>query len=656
MEFKFMVTLTIDGIQVEVPDGTTVLEAAEKVGIKVPRLCHHPSLKPYGGCRLCMVEVEGARILQPSCTLPTSNNMVVRTNTPKVQEARKFVLSMLFSERNHFCMYCQATDGDCELQCAAYQQSLTHWPLTPNYSPYAVDASHKYIFVDNNRCILCRRCVRACGDLVGNFTLGFEERGANSFLVADYGVPLGESTCISCGACVQICPTGALMDRRSAYQGRESDLTPVVSVCSECSIGCQRNVLTRNNRLVRIDGVWNSEPGEGLLCEKGRYMPLESKAERLSVPEILRDGKRVAVTWEAALTEAAQHLRAAADEAALFASAKLPIESLAALKSAFTGGLRSANLLLSDDNEAALASVKLAEELHGPFEAKLEALKHVDVALLIGSDLENDNQVAGFFLKRQVLENSRIISITTRQKPLIARSALRIQQKKGSSFDLVNGLVSAWHSLLHEGDKFAEENIAHLEEKTGIKSAEILRAVTMLKDAQHPVVVLGGEFASLEHYDALVRLVLFCRQNNFPVLIIKEQANSLAAAQLGYTTAADGKKVKAAFVALGDAEPTEALLKHCAGIPLLVVSAAHPSALTERAAVVLPCAAWAEEGGSYLSTEGRLQQKLAALDAPESVKTSAAVADALVQALNARGGQDWKTALKQQPSPVDLDF
>lgn len=165
-----MVTLTIDGIQIEVAEDTTVLNAAELAGIQIPRLCHHPNLKPYGGCRLCMVEVEGARILQPSCTLPVTNNMVVHTNTLKVQDARKFVLSLIFSERNHFCMYCQVTDGDCELQNAAYDQDMTHWPLTPNYSPFTVDASHKNFVLDNNRCILWRRCVRACGDLVGNYT------------------------------------------------------------------------------------------------------------------------------------------------------------------------------------------------------------------------------------------------------------------------------------------------------------------------------------------------------------------------------------------------------------------------------------------------------------------------------------------------------
>ena len=103
-----MLTLTIDDILIEVPDGTTVFNAAEIAGIEIPKLCHHPNLKPYGGCRLCMVEIEGARILQPSCTLPATQGMVVRTNTLKVQDARKFVLSLIFSERNHFCMYCQA--------------------------------------------------------------------------------------------------------------------------------------------------------------------------------------------------------------------------------------------------------------------------------------------------------------------------------------------------------------------------------------------------------------------------------------------------------------------------------------------------------------------------------------------------------------------
>jgi formate dehydrogenase major subunit len=186
-----MINLTMDGKQIEVPEGTTVLEAARGAGIDIPTLCDHKELTPYGGCRLCLVEVEGIRTLQPSCTLPVNNGMVVKTNTPKVLEARKYVLTLLFSERNHFCPYCQVSGGDCELQNSAYAEGMTHWPLQPNWQRYEVDASHKFFILDNNRCILCRRCIRACNELAGNFTLGVEERGSNSMIVADLGVPLG---------------------------------------------------------------------------------------------------------------------------------------------------------------------------------------------------------------------------------------------------------------------------------------------------------------------------------------------------------------------------------------------------------------------------------------------------------------------------------
>src|SRR5512147_1711544 len=136
-----MTQVTIDGKTIDVPAGTTVLQATRMAGIDIPTLCDHPSLKPYGGCRLCVVEIEGARTLQASCTLPVSNGMVVHTDTPKVKKAREFVLDLIFSERNHFCMYCQKTDGDCELQNAAYGEGMTHWPLQPNWKPFNVDAS-----------------------------------------------------------------------------------------------------------------------------------------------------------------------------------------------------------------------------------------------------------------------------------------------------------------------------------------------------------------------------------------------------------------------------------------------------------------------------------------------------------------------------------
>ena len=315
-----MVNLTIDGKKIEVKEGTTVLNAARSAGIEIPTLCDHPQLTPYGGCRLCLVEVEGARTLQPSCTLPAGNNMVVKTDTEKVREARKFVLTMIFSERNHFCPYCQVSGGDCELQNAAYAEDMTHWPLQPNWKPYPVDASHPFIILEHNRCILCRRCVRACGELIGNFTLGFEERGADSALVADLGLPLGESSCIGCGTCVQVCPTGALIDRWSAYQGKETEVDITKTICQGCSVGCGVEVMTRDNRLVRIEGDWDDAVSGGVICEVGRFHPMTEERERLLTPMIRKDGKLKAATWDDAVAAVAAKMKASKGKAAGVAS------------------------------------------------------------------------------------------------------------------------------------------------------------------------------------------------------------------------------------------------------------------------------------------------------------------------------------------------
>lgn len=321
-----MVHLTIDGKPVEVPEGTSVLRAAEQAGIQIPRLCDHPALKPFGSCRVCLVEVQGMRTLQPSCTLPASPNMVVSTSTPAVQEARKFVLALIFSERNHFCPFCQMTGGDCELQNTALAQGMTHWPIAPAWKGFPVDATNPNILLDHNRCILCRRCVRACADLVGMSTLGFEERGSESMLTADLGVPLGESSCISCGTCVQVCPTGTLVDRKAAYQGRDYTATPVDSVCVGCGIGCGITLLVRDNRLIRVDGDWQSEVNGGVLCRAGRFDVMDERRDRITQPMVRKDGKLVPVEWAEALAAAAAGLKSEPGQVVL--SPRLSAEAL----------------------------------------------------------------------------------------------------------------------------------------------------------------------------------------------------------------------------------------------------------------------------------------------------------------------------------------
>ena len=628
-----MIKLTIDGKTIEVQEGTTVLEAAGEAGVYVPTLCHHPQLTPYGGCRLCMVDVEGARTLQPSCTLPATDGMVVNTKTQKVLDARKFVLTLIFSERNHFCMYCQVSGGDCELQNRAYDEGMTHWDLQPNWTPYEVDGSHPFIVLDNNRCILCRRCVRACGELVGNYTLGFEERGAKSFLVADYDVPLGESTCISCGTCVQICPTGALIDRQSAYQGKETEVDHHVGVCTECSVGCVRDVLTRDNRLVRIEGDWDAEPTHGLLCEKGRFQPLEEDRARVLTPLVRKDGSLKAATWDEALNAVATGLGAGQGLAAL-ASTRLSAEALAYFKSLFADKLAAETVTSLEEGAATASLSKLAEKLGKPFESSLDVLKTTEAVLALELNLVEDHQVAGFFVKRQLQDGTKLYVAGQEDNALAADAKALLPLKPGSEAVLLVKLVDA------------VEN--------GTDAAELAPIVDALKAAERPVIVYGKTFACNADDIALEALLKLADLTGAALVGVKGNANSMAAAQLGLEAPFKANGYSAAVVALGDEAPSAKLTKVLEEVPFVVALSAYESQLSSGADVVLPVAMWAEESGSYLSMDGRLQKTVQSLSVPEGVLTMLEALKKVAGQLQVEPDQDWKVSLMARTPSVQI--
>lgn len=630
-----MIKLTIDDKTIEVQEGTTVLEAAQQAGIYVPTLCHHEKLTPYGGCRLCMVEVEGARTLQPSCTLPATDGMIVKTSSEKVLKARKFVLTLIFSERNHFCMYCQVSGGDCELQNRAYDEDMTHWDLQPNWQPYEVDASHPFFVLDNNRCILCRRCVRACGELVGNFTLGFEERGANSFLVADYDVPLGESSCISCGTCVQICPTGALIDRQSAYQGKEIEVDHNIGVCTECSIGCQRDVLVRDNRLVRIEGEWEADLNSGLLCDKGRFIPLEEDRTRILTPLVRKDGSLKAATWEDALKAIAEGLAEASGEnLAALVSSRLPIEALAQFNAIFSQGLDAALVTSLEEGAPTASLAALAEKLGKPFESSLDVLKDTDAVLSLELDLVKEHQVAGFFIKRQIPEGTRLIVADAGENLLAENAQTTLPLKAGEEKQFLTRLLDAVSN--------------------GTEDSELNAAAEALKQAQNPVIVYGQHFAANADEDTLRTLLKLAEVLDAALVGVKGNANSMAAAQLGLEAPITGDDYTAAFVALADEEPTKKLVKSLEKVPFVVALAAYGSQLTGNADVVLPVAMWAEQSGTYLNMDGRLQTAPKALQAPEGILSTLEALQKLADVLGLETTTDWKANLMDRVPTVAL--
>jgi formate dehydrogenase major subunit len=651
-----MSQLTIDGQEIEVPDGMSILNAARKVGIEIPTLCEHPELKPYGGCRLCVVEVEGMRILQTSCTLTAMNGMVVHTNTTKVHEARKFILGLLFSERNHFCMFCQVSNDECDLQSSALKEAMTHWPLQPNWTSYRVDGSHPYFVLDNNRCILCKRCVRACGELVGNFTLGNEERGAKTMVIADYNVPLGESTCIRCGTCLQVCPTGALIERHSAYHGRITDAKHIKSVCVGCSVGCGIEMIIRDNQLISIRGDWNAPINNGILCELGRFKPMIERRERILTPMVRKNGHLEITSWEEAFTTISNKIKSITKEneasIAALVSTRLSIEAIWSFLYLFKNQLHSDMVTSIEESFPTheLGKGNGTTPMHG----NLKDIQESDCIVAIGTDLFKNHQVAGFFVKRNLPLGTQLIVIDPSENEMQERAHQVLKLKKGTDRTLLLGLITGVLSLNQakckplENHDIAQNSIENTSKITGISKKTIQDVSQIIVNSQNPIFVYGKGLTSSEHdQTALEALGNLATLVSGKVLNPKGKANSLAAYAYGLTIPFNSQGKDMAFIALGDDWVSERLNENVSNIPFLAVQASYTSQLSDKADVIFPVTTWAEQAGSYLNLEGRLQIAKNGLETPQGVLTNVEVLKALARKLGVELETNWKSALKE---------
>jgi formate dehydrogenase major subunit len=459
VETQTTVEMSLDGLNVQVPAGTTIWEAARQAGIDIPVLCHHPNLNPVAVCRVCAVEVEGGRVLAAACIRQVEPGMKVRTTSERVERSRRMLVELLMADHPTPCTRQQQL-GTCELEGLARRYGLEQPRFAKRIATNGLDVSSPVIAVDHNACILCDRCIRACDDLQVNEVIGRAGKGFLAKIGFDMDQPMGKSTCVSCGECMAYCPTGALTDKPLTAIVDFKTTQPVESVCPYCGVGCSITYHTEDNTLARVTGR-DGPANHGRLCVKGRYgFDYANHPERLTVP-LMRQPEYPRrpegypnprqcfreATWDEALDLAARRFREIKRQygpraLAGFGSAKCSNEDnylfQKLIRAVFgTNNVDHCTRLCHASSVAALMETIGSGAVTNLFGDVLLA----DVAIIIGSNTPENHPVAATFIKQAAKKGTTLIVIDPRRTELHRRARYSIQFKPGTDVALLNAMM-----------------------------------------------------------------------------------------------------------------------------------------------------------------------------------------------------------------------
>ncbi len=467
------VTLSIDGFEVTVPEGTSVMRAAAEAGIEVPKLCATDSIDAFGSCRLCLVEIEGRRGTPASCTTPVAPGMVVHTQTERVQRLRRGVMELYASDHPTVGLT-DAANGDSELQKMAARVGLREMRYEPvadhvhrrladgreNPGWRPVDDSNPYFTYDPAKCIVCSLCVRACDDVQGTFALTIEGRGFDSRMSAGTGLDnYLSSDCVSCGACVQVCPTGSLQEKSVAEMGLPD--RAVITTCAYCGVGCSFKAELRGDELIRMVPYKGGKANHGHSCVKGRFAwGYATHRDRILSPMIREriDEPWREVSWDEAIGFAAGRLKAIQEKygrksVGVITSSRCTNEETFLVQ-------KLARAVFGNNNTDTCARVCHSPTGYGLGQTfgtsagtqDFDSVEHTDVVILIGANPTDGHPVFASRLKKRLRQGARLIVVDPRRIDLVKsahiRAAHHLQLRPGTNVAVVSALA---HVIVTEG-------------------------------------------------------------------------------------------------------------------------------------------------------------------------------------------------------------
>ncbi|MBY6066622.1 NADH-quinone oxidoreductase subunit NuoG [Leisingera aquaemixtae] len=660
-----MVTFTLDGRELQVEPGTTILQAARSASVEIPTFCYQERLSISASCRMCLVEIEGRGKLEPSCATAVAEGMVVHSRSDRVVETREDMLEILLANHPLDCPVCDK-GGECELQDTVFEYGRGSSRLRdPKRVFRERDIELNQVIVFNaNRCIQCQRCVRMCEEIVGDVALGTSERGLDSEIT---GTGNSLKDCSHCGNCIEVCPVGALMSIPYRYKARPWDMQRTETICGMCGTGCSMTVETRDGEFKRVKSRFDTGINGELLCAKGRFgFDAIGVGDRIREPMIRKNGGLASVSWAEAIGFVAAKAREVQEQGGSIQGQISPRQTNETafmfqrlMRQAFsTQDIRSSTRFSGLQADGAIAA--LAQTV-GELAARrpLDSLLKADCIFVLGSNVTDENPVSGYLIRAAMADpGKRLLVASSRPCGLDGIAAAKLRLLPGREVHLLAQLTAGGQEV--ESRAMAGFTGAAEPVLAGAESIALLAGTEFLRTGA-AAETLQWIAHAVAHYSAQGKAVqlqfLFDRPNQLGLWDMGCLPGVLPGWRPSKGSEAPADEAPGLLYVLS-ADPARTWPDTGPGdrggrrAGCLVVHGPHMNATAELADVLLPAPSYGEEDGTFTNNEGRVQQvqavKAAGYDGPTPRQVFKQIAQAMGEELQPVSAEQVQAAIAEE--------